>query len=473
MTETTFLVVGGGIAGVTCAETLAICCPAASILLVTESSIVKTVTNLVPIARYLHQFDVREKCVDDMSSGIGTIVDQLLEVNATQHWVRTKGGKKITYRYLCLCTGGAPRLFAGEQVQKYERVVGIRDTDSVLQLQRLLGNAKDVLILGNGGIASELAYELHDVNVHWVIKDNHISATFVDPGAAEFFQISQQGKEEAAAKPAPSTVLKRMRYSEMVPTEQEQQKKRGAALGPDWHRSYDLCGQAGGEHRLPKIYYKSYIDRHELLENGLRVTLRYEDGRMEQINCDFLVSATGVEPRHDFATDLPLTLAADGGIAVDEMMRTNLTDVYAAGDVCSANWPPAEHWFQMRLWTQARQMGGMAGRSMAAAFEGETIYQDFCFELFGHVTQLFGFPVVLMGRFNGQGLGRDYELLLRCTPNKEYIKFVLQNGRLRGAILIGDTDLAETCENLILNAIDLSPFENILDPNIDIEDYFD
>ena len=45
---------------------------------------------------------------------------------------------------------------------------------------------------------------------------------------------------------------------------------------------------------------------------------------------------------------------------------------------------------------------------------------------------------------------------------------------MQGALLIGDTDLEETFENLILNQLDLSAYgEDLLDPNIDIEDYFD
>lgn len=50
----------------------------------------------------------------------------------------------------------------------------------------------------------------------------------------------------------------------------------------------------------------------------------------------------------------------------------------------------------------------------------------------------------------------------------------MKDGRMYGAILIGETDLEETFENLILNQMDLTQFgEDLLDPNIDIEDYFD
>lgn len=43
---------------------------------------------------------------------------------------------------------------------------------------------------------------------------------------------------------------------------------------------------------------------------------------------------------------------------------------------------------------------------------------DFCFELFSHVTTFFGYKVVLLGLYNGQTLGKDYEIILRCTKGK-------------------------------------------------------
>lgn len=55
-----------------------------------------------------------------------------------------------------------------------------------------------------------------------------------------------------------------------------------------------------------------------------------------------------------------------------------------------------------------------------------------------------------------------------------FFKVVLSAGRMVGAVLIGDTDLEETFENLILNQMDLSRYgEELLNPDIDIEDYFD
>lgn len=191
--------------------------------------------------------------------------------------------------------------------------------------------------------------------------------------------------------------------------------------------------------------------------------------------CDFVVSATGVVPNTEpFVKHAELKVASDGGLMVDKFMRTNITDVYAAGDVCNASWEHAEHWMQMRLWTQATQMGAYAAKCMVSDMENGENFMDFCFELFAHVTSFFGYKVILLGKYNGQGLGTDYEVLLRCTKGQEYAKVVLHRGKIYGALLIGETDLEETLENLILNQMDVSSFgEHLLDPNIDIEDYFD
>ena len=131
----------------------------------------------------------------------------------------------------------------------------------------------------------------------------------------------------------------------------------------------------------------------------------------------------------------------------------------------------------MRLWTQARQFGSYAAQCVHTAWldNGSSKDLDFCFELFTHATKFFGFKVILLGLFNGQGLDvNDYEVLLRVTKGKEYVKVILKEGRMQGAILVGETDLEETFENLILNQLDLTSYgEDLLDPDIDIEDYFD
>jgi NAD(P)H-nitrite reductase large subunit len=100
---------------------------------------------------------------------------------------------------------------------------------------------------------------------------------------------------------------------------------------------------------------------------------------------------------------------------------------------------------------------------------------DSTFELFTHCTRFLGLRVVLLGRFNGQGLDAEAIMYSRVDESS-FVRVLLAAGRLRGAVLIGNEacELAETFEQLILDELDVSALgPHILDPDVDIEDYFD
>lgn len=593
--------VGGGIAGVSCAEMLSILCPREKTVLVSCSKVVKAVSNLSNLTKLIATFDISEETAEDFeararrrsfsslsapSSLEVAVLGKVSHVDQVNKRLITTSGDVIRYRFLCLCHGARPKLLVPSAVQEAvcsaasscpeapnldEFVLGIRDTESVETFRERLKGARRIVVVGNGGIATELVHELDNVvDVVWAIKDDSISATFVDAGAAEFFldHLRNRGDKDAAS-PTTSTsttstrttkvattmtpkgrlkgrhlqgddgqpVTKRARYTvdDEVPAMFQQvrlisaeegpssTKLGGAALGPDWLRAgltFPSPGSSSGRHGC-KIEYscevKSLLSPVQLKNLGKasepwsgshgrsgspetsncddidedkdwKVYVELTNGRV--YGCDFLVSATGVVPNGDAIKRLAedgrtlknFDLAEDGSLIVNERMQVRIAgrwsdDIYAAGDVCSAGWDHSEHWFQMRLWTQARQMGLFAGQCMFSALEtpDKPVEPDFCFEMFTHATRFFGFKVILLGLFNGQK-GIDYEALVRVTRGKEYIKCVMSRGcsRMQGAILVGETDLEETFENLILNQTDLSVYgADLLDPNIDIEDYFD
>ena len=157
--EATFLIVGGGIAGVSCAELLhqesthldAHDLEAVSIVLVTASPLIKAVTNIDHLTRHLASFDVSEEAAGDFQrrhDNVTVIEDTVAEVDVEAKVAVTAGGRMIAYGKLCLCHGARPKVaFAGNPY-----VVGIRDTQSVRDFQERLKQARRVVILGNGGI---------------------------------------------------------------------------------------------------------------------------------------------------------------------------------------------------------------------------------------------------------------------------------------------------------------------------------
>uniref|UniRef100_A0A8D8V2V9 Pyridine nucleotide-disulfide oxidoreductase domain-containing protein 1 n=3 Tax=Cacopsylla melanoneura TaxID=428564 RepID=A0A8D8V2V9_9HEMI len=455
----TYLVIGGGIAGVSCVEGLAFLHPEASIGLITSSGIVKAVTKAVPVTKLLSDITVEETEADKLEGMCQVIIDNVTAIDPRVNSVLTETGKKIMYNKLCLCTGASPR-----KIWYSPHVITIRDTDSVETLQEKLKTVKKIVVIGNGGIATELVHELIGVDIVWVVKDKHISATFLDPGAAQFLQETVLNKPE----PTPETMFKRMRYNTGG--------EAGPSLGPDWHTNVNLHGAARDTHIV--IEYACEVERiidAEETETSCNNNVYVKLTNGKTLTCDIVVSAIGVVPNSNvLIRGSPFELAPDSGISVNEFLQTNVSHVFAAGDVCTPGWELAAHWFQMRLWTQARYMGSYAAKCMVGAVKNEPVLQDFAFEMFTHMTRFFGFKVILLGLFNAQTLGNDYEVLLRVTPGVEYIKLILKDGKMQGAVLIGETDIEEMCENLILNQLDLTDIaDDLLNPNIDIEDYFD
>lgn len=491
-----FMVVGGGIAGVTCVEQLASQMPSANVALITAGPHIKAVTNYKQVSQILEEFEVEEQpstVLEEKFPNLAVIHSAVKSLDTQTHTVETADGRVFSYEKLCICSGGRPKLLA----QDNPYVLGIRDTDSAQEFQKHLSKAKRIVVIGNGGIALELVYEVEGCEVVWAVKDKAIGNTFFDAGAAEFLIPSLR-----VDKPGKTLPCKRTRYTteEVAPGEPQtftadrsvrrhgsSSTEAGSALGPDWHEGLALRG-AEQVSRSVLLEYQCEVEKILTSEEQLSsprqtvgpekvgswpVYVQLTNGKT--YGCDVVVSATGVVPNTEpFLTGNKFRLAEDGGLQVDDHMMTSEPDVYAAGDVCTACWEHSSWWQQMRLWTQARQMGWYAGRCMAACVLCEPIELDFCFELFSHITKFFNYKVVLLGKFNGQGLGSDHELLVRCTKGLEYVKVVLSGGKMVGAVLIGETDLEETFENLILNQMDLTRYgEDLLNPDIDIEDYFD
>lgn len=470
MKQATFVIIGGGIAGVSCAEGLSFLSPDKTIILISASPTVKMVSNVKHLTKMLTDFDVTERefqALSEICPNVEVIEGTVKSVEPNRKYVHLENEEIVEYEKLCVCSGAKPKLIYTND----ERVIGIRDTDSVKELQTRIATSKKVVIIGNGGIATELVYEIHGIEVVWVIKDSHISATFIDPGAAQFFEERVHGQVDGEIEGP----VKRLKY--IISNEENaiNGDKTGAALGPDWHTNVNLQGLLQHDKKVTVEYcceLKRILPDIEIIDKEWPVYIELTNGKI--VGCDFIVSATGVEPNVDFIKETGIELTSDGGIKVDTKLESSLKDVYAAGDACTCSWDIAEHWIQMRLWTQARQMGTYAAKAMHCSLNNEEFWQDFCFELFTHVTSFFGMKVVLLGLFNGQRLDNSYEILLRVTKHKEYVKLILKNGRMQGAVLVGDTDLEEMCENLILNHLDLTDMaDDLLDPNLDIDDYFD
>ena len=110
---------------------------------------IKSVTNISQLTKFLSSFDVEEVHVDKYQTrnkGLKVVQDEALEVRADSHEIKLKSGGTVKYKKLCLCHGARPKLIcppsssSDDAVNDY--ILGIRDTESVETFQKKLANAR-------------------------------------------------------------------------------------------------------------------------------------------------------------------------------------------------------------------------------------------------------------------------------------------------------------------------------------------
>jgi NAD(P)H-nitrite reductase large subunit len=118
----------------------------------------------------------------------------------------------------------------------------------------------------------------------------------------------------------------------------------------------DLTVVEMSDHVLPTLLDSSMakIVERELEANGVKVITRERveeivgdggtDGQVKgvmtntkrEIDTDFIVLGTGIKPNSEIARDAGVELGYANAIKVDGYMRTNLPDIFAAGDCATA-----------------------------------------------------------------------------------------------------------------------------------------
>lgn len=494
------LVVGGGVAGATCAaELAALTCGRVDVVLLSATPAVRVAT----AGALRRSLDVSAAPAEAWAAAAGVRVETGTASAFCARSVVLSDGQTLPFDVCCVATGARPRVpavFGGEAARG--RVLTVRDTDDVGVLRKAVGAARRVLLVGNGGIAMELAHELRtrECEVVWAIRGEHVGNSFFDQrGGDALFQFLERGTETSGGLWNEEAHVKSDKQSSM----------QGSGVGPDWLGRRErpvLFSSGSGEpaktEKLPAVKKEGMrIERScdvvrvqaGLVGTGWPVAVELSNGAT--IACDVVVCATGVQPNVEWLGALsrvPVdesSACADvdsdcrGGVLVHagNMRSVGRRDVFAAGD-CATIVRGAEmacdagnNWFQMRLWTQAAAAARAAAAGMAAALaDGADGGGGMEFDLFAHATRFFGQRVVLLGRYNAQGLKKGYQIV-EGGDERRFVRVVIEDGRVRGALLIGDAELAETFENLILDRLDVSHIAQaeLVDPSIDLEDYFD
>ncbi len=173
-----------------------------------------------------------------------------------------------------------------------------------------------------------------------------------------------------------------------------------------------------------------------------------------EIEGQMVLISAGIRSNVALATEAGLEV--NRGVVVDEHMRTSAPDVYAAGDVAE---------FEGRVYgiiPAAIEQARVAGANMAE--EGSAAYAG---TVPANTLKIVGIDLTSVGNVNPEGEGFE-ELRRTDRAAGRYKKLVLKDGRLVGAILLGEKQNVTAISRAVARNADVAAYgERLLDDDFD------
>jgi 3-phenylpropionate/trans-cinnamate dioxygenase ferredoxin reductase component len=392
----TSLIVGGGLAGVTAAETLRAEGFAGHIIVVTDDP--ADPYDRPPLTKgYLRG----ESTFDDIALHPRSFYDEhrielvlgrkVVGLDAHASEMTFEDGGRIHFDAALLATGAEPRALRvpGAELDGVHLLRSVRDADA---LAAAAAHASNVVVIGAGWIGCETAASLR-----------------------------QLGKDVTIVAP------------ERVPLERVLGERIGGVFGR-LHADHGVRLELG--RGVTSIEGKTRAEA-VVLDDGSRIA------------CDLVVVGVGVVPRQELAESAGI--ACDNGILVDTWMRTNGSNVYAAGDVANA---AHARYGRLRIehWANARDQGADAARSML----GDQDAPD-------RIPYFFSDQYDLGLEYTGHALPSDEIVIRGDLEARVFIAFWTRRGVVTAGLNVNVWDVTEDIERLIRSnaAVDLRVLKDV------------
>jgi NAD(P)H-nitrite reductase large subunit len=372
--DTSYVIIGDGIAGSSAAETIREVAPDANVTVLTDEG--EALYNRILIKEFakgklpeapmsIHQPDWYDE--RDIDLHLDTLVT---DIDTDAHTLHTHTGDEIGYDKLLIATGGTPVQLPVENSDA-EGIHHFWTFDDARGIADHASEAETGVVVGAGllGIDFAAICGAQDIDAHYLMRGDSWWR----------YALSKQGA--------------------------------------------DIIHDALEAKNVTPVF-NSGVDHFEVDSSGHVSATVAPDG--ETYDSEFVGVAIGLDFNLEVlqGTDIEL----DEGIVVDEYMQTNVDDVYAAGDLTRYYDTILDEYAQNGSWDSAKEQGLIAGKNMVtggeeAEFRWVSSYSithfDFPFLSFGHPT-----------------IGDDHaEAKFSDT---EWRRLAFKDGKIVGGVLIGD-----------------------------------
>lgn len=176
----------------------------------------------------------------------------------------------------------------------------------------------------------------------------------------------------------------------------------------------------------------------EILGNEKVEGIRLQDGRA--IKTDAVLISAGIRPILDLVKDSNIKF--DKGIQVDSSMKTNIDNIYAAGDVAELNG------MVIGLWGISGDQGKVAGQNMVGGSAEYKIPE------LNAMLMLDNISVFSAGNI------KDFDNTIEDVDNNKnaYYKLFISNNNVVGGVVINDMSKVPKVKRLVSGNVDLTEY---------------
>lgn len=285
-------------------------------------------------------------------------------------------GRAISYDSLLIATGGSikKKKYTGSDLD--EGIVELRTLDDAKNIRERAKFAKSAVVIGEDFLTMSLVEALNDsgLKVTYLIPGDRLWPEIIDKDASGIFELKMREK---------------------------------------------------GINIQSKTDIKEVVVKNKTVHGVITTNDVF-------IECQVLGLVDKLQPNIDFLDGSGVNV--DSGILVNSEMRTNIDNIYAAGDVAQLSTTQHDEIPKINIrWLKAWKQGMVAGSNMAGK---QTVYDDVsCISS----TQLCGIDLISIGISNP--LNGGYKIMRGDYPHPDidvYKKLVLKDDIVVGALFIGN-----------------------------------
>lgn len=294
----------------------------------------------------------------------------VLRIDPKKNQAVLEDKSKIEYDSLVLATGAHPKLPEIKGIQK-EGVFGFRTVSDAKKMIGLVPLTHTVCVLGGGLIGLKAAYALkkRGLDVKVIVKSSQVLSQVLDGESAGIFNrlLNEKGIEIITGS-----------------------------------------------------------DVQEIIGEGDCKAVKLDKGKV--IATSLVVVGKGVQPNTKIIQDSGIKF--EEGVLADEYCRTNISNIYAAGDVSQTYDPILDKSVVNALWPNAVEQGLVAAANILGEnkkYPGSTGMNS---------VEFFGLPVISFGITRPDKDKGFEELSFKDGKNDVYKKVVLKDNIIKGVVFV-------------------------------------